>query len=174
MARLFRGFTLLFAALLSWACESKGQCSIIGVNEPGPPPPPMYGTWEGREAPRVLSEPSPFWRFELENNPGPDLSYVGTFATDRLIVEEWVYPDTLRGPVSALECYHQQEIVFEFELRYPRSSNPVDDGDYYVHPCTISGRLQGNWRIDGLLACHRPTGLTTRRAIYLIRDEKSF
>lgn len=167
MTRPLRCFTLLLTALLSWACESEDQCLDSGISGPGAPQPPLDGTWEGREAPRSLDEPSPSWRFELGDDSAPS-TFLGTFATDRAIVEGWVHPDTLRGPVSARHCYDEQEMVLEFELRYPRSSDP---DDYYTHPCTISGKLQGgNWRIDGLLTCHRPTGLTTRRAIYLIRE----
>lgn len=171
MVRLVRRFPLLFLAVSPWACAGENRCSNSGITEPSAPEPPLYGTWEGREAPRVLGEPSPSWRFELESATTPN--YIGMFATNRAIIEDWIHADTLRGPVTALHCRSEHEMDFEFELRYPTSSNP-GGADYYVYPCTISGKLQGgNWRIDGVLACrhHTDENRTEWRAIYLIRRD---
>ena len=162
MDQTFRRCALLLFALLAGACESEGLCRDSGISRPSAPPPPLYGTWEGHEAPRVLGEPAPSWRFKLDD------TLAGTFVTDRAITQGWFHADTLRGPVSVLHCYGEHEMYFEFDLRYPRTSEPVGDTDYYVYPCTIEGQLQGgNWRIDGLLACrHHTDNRTDWRAIY--------
>ena len=160
------------AALLLGACGNEDRCSSSGsgISSPAtPPPPPLHGTWEGREAPRVLGQPSPSWRIELEYGSSGTM-FTGTYATDRAFIEEWIHADTLRGSVSARQCRDEMDI--EFELRYPRGS--TSPRDYYVHPCTISGSLQGgNWRIDGVLACrnHADENNISRRAIYLIRQD---
>ncbi|MDE2752769.1 MAG: hypothetical protein OXI83_09360 [Gemmatimonadota bacterium] len=172
MDRPLRHCTLLLLAL-SWACGDEGECASSGIAGPAAPEPPLYGIWEGHEAPRALGEPSPSWWFELESATAPN--YIGTFATDRAIIEDWIHADTLRGPVAALHCRDEHEMNLEFELRYPRSSD-ANNADHYVYPCTIEGRLQGgNWRIDGVLACRHHTDeyYTEWRAIYLIRRDST-
>lgn len=156
----------LLLAVLSAACGDECSFGSDWFNVAATPPPPsLAGVWEGHEAPFRTDNVAPWWWFEMDHD-----ATRGTFATDRPIHQGFLGGDTLRGSFRGVVCLATDEIDLQFELRYPRSSNP-DDPSYRGKQCTLSGKFIPAYRIDGLVGCSIDEYTTYWSAIRLVSEQ---